>query len=282
MKKIALITDSASDLPQEVQEKYDVFMLHFQIVYPDMTYKDQVEITSKEVLAAIEEKRPTTSLPALEEIHQTFEQIKAQGYEKVLAITISSGLSGCHNAVQMVADEYSDLSSHIYDSRTISLGETCLVQKAGELIEAGYEDLEEIVKVLDGVRSRQHIFFMVDTLKYLVAGGRIGRVSGMLGGVLNLKPIITVADDGVYVTQSKVRGTQKALAKVVEEAKGILDVHKCKVYMIHGDGEKGTKHIYDLLKEESNIEEIGMYDWISPVACVHTGPGFIGLLLQEV
>lgn len=282
MKKIALITDSASDLTKEIQEKYDVFMLHFQIVYPDATYKDQVEITSKEVLAAIEEKRPTTSLPSLDEIHQTFAKIQEMGYEKALAITISSGLSGCHNAVQMVAEDYAQLETYIYDSRTISLGETALIQKAGELIEAGYEDLEEIVKVLDEVRSRQHIFFMVDTLKYLVAGGRIGRVSGMLGGVLNLKPIITVADDGVYVTHSKVRGTQKALAKAIEEAKHILGEHLCRIYMIHGDGEKGTNQIYEALKDEKNVDEIGMYDWISPVACVHTGPGFIGLFLQEL
>lgn len=282
MRKIALITDSASDLPKEVQEQYDVFMLHFQIVYEDATYKDQVEITSKEVLADIENRRPTTSLPALEEIHETFQAIKDKGYEKVIGITLSSGLSGCYNAVKMVADEYPELESHIYDSKTISLGETCLVQKAAELIEAGCENLDEIVSALDETRKGQHIFFMVDTLKYLVAGGRIGRVSGMLGGVLNLKPIITVADDGVYATHSKVRGTQKALTKVVEEAKKILDEKKCKVYMIHGDGEEGTRHIYDLLKNETNSETIDMYDWISPVACVHTGPGFIGLLLQEL
>ncbi|MGL4343992.1 MAG: DegV family protein [Cellulosilyticaceae bacterium] len=280
MAKIALITDSASDLPQALQQKYNVFMLHFQIVYPEKTYKDQLEITSKEVLADIESRTPTTSLPALEEIHQTFEKLKEQGYTHVIAVTLSSGLSGCYQAVKMVADEYPEIESYIYDSKTISLGETCLVQKAGELIALGYE-AKAIITELDVVRSKQHIFFMVDTLKYLVAGGRIGRVSGMLGGVLNLKPIIKVADDGVYVTHAKVRGTQKALAKVVEEAKSILKDNRCRVYLIHGDGEEGTRYIYNMLKDEQDIQEIEMYDWISPVACVHTGPGFIGMLLQE-
>lgn len=281
MKKIALITDSASDLPKAIEEKYDVYMLHFQIVYQDQTFKDQVEITSKEVLAEIENKCPTTSLPALEEIHETFKKIRQAGYTQAIAITLSSGLSGCYNAVKMVADEYPEVECHVYDSKTISLGESCLVEKAGEMIEGGH-DLPEIIAKLDEVRSKQHIFFMVDTLKYLVAGGRIGRVSGMLGGVLNLKPIIKVAEDGVYITHAKVRGTQKALARIVEDVEKILENNACKVYLIHGDGEAAARQLYDKLKVDSQVESIGFYDWISPVACVHAGPGFVGILLQEV
>lgn len=281
MRKIALITDTASDISMQLQQKYNVKVLHFQIVYGDKSYKDQIEITSKEVLDTIAEKAPTTSLPSLEEIHGVFEELKAEGYTHAIGITISSNLSGCYNALSMVKDEYPEIETYVYDSRTISIPECVLVERAGELIEEG-KDIPEIIDELEKMRSKQHTFFLVDTLKYLAAGGRIGHVSAVVGGILNLKPIITVGDDGKYISHAKARGRNKALAVITEEAKKILAESKCKVYFIHGDGRESIDKLYDELKDEKNIETIEKWDWISPVACVHTGPGFIGALIQEI
>lgn len=281
MHKIALITDTASDIQQELIEKYNVKVLHYQIVYKDKTFKDQLEITSKEVLATIAEEAPKTSLPSLEEMHNVFQSLKEEGYTHAIGITLSSSLSGCFNALSMVKEEYPEIETYIYDSKTISIPECLLVEKAGELIEKGYT-LEEIIPELDKVRSLQHTFFVVDTLKYLAAGGRIGHVSAVVGSMLNLKPIITVGDDGSYISHSKVRGSNKALGVIVEEAKKILAQKKCKVYFIHGDGRAGIDKLYEQLKDEANVEVIEKWDWISPVACVHAGPGFIGMLLQEI
>lgn len=281
MNKIALITDTASDIPSTLKEKYNIKVLHFQIVYPEKTYKDQIEITSKEVLATIAEKTPTTSLPSLEEMHNMFTTLKEEGYTKVIAVTISSGLSGCYNALSMVKEDYPEIETYVYDSRTLSIAQCALVERAGELIEEG-RDIPYIIEELEQMRSKQDTFFIVDTLKYLVAGGRIGHVSAAIGEILNLKPIIKVGDDGKYITHTKARGKNKALGTIVDESKKILKEKKCRVYLIHGDGKEGIEKLYNELKDEANIDKIEKWDWISPVACVHTGPGFLAVLLQEI
>lgn len=281
MKKIALMTDSASDFPKELARKYNIKMLYFDIIYKDSTYKDQLEISSKEVLATIDEKEPTTSLPSLEQMHQRFQELKEEGYEEVIAITMSTGLSGCYNALCMVAKEYPEIKSYIYDSKTLSICELSLVELAAEMIEKGHS-VEEIATALEKRRAKQHTFFIVGTLKYLIRGGRIGYVSGTIGELLNLKPVITIGEDGFYHTYKKVRGKSKALNVFIEETKKLLMQTKCKIYMIHGDGEEDMETIYDKLKGEANLSMIKKFDWISPVACVHAGPGFLAILVEEI
>ena len=94
MRKIAVITDTASDLSLDEIKQYNIKMLHYQIVYKDHTYKDQLEIHSKEVLDHLETEIPSTSLPSLEEMHQVFKEIIHEGYEEAIVVPISSGLSG--------------------------------------------------------------------------------------------------------------------------------------------------------------------------------------------
>ncbi|MHC1749775.1 MAG: DegV family protein [Cellulosilyticaceae bacterium] len=280
MPKIAIVTDSASDLPEEVLKKYSIKMLHFQIIYKQANYKDRLEITSKEVLENIDVEVPTTSLPSLDEIHEVFKGIKEEGYTHVIAITISSGLSGCYNAISLVKEDYPELTTYVYDSKTLSIAEAVLVEKAAQLAMEGVE-LPMIIDELDQVRAKQHTFFIVDTLKYLVAGGRIGHVSAVLGNILNLKPIITVGSDGKYVSHANARGRSKALNTIIKAAKSLINEKKCDVYLIHGDGEKARDDLYEALKNEGHLKKIERWGFISPVACVHTGPGFVGILLQE-
>lgn len=280
MQKIAIITDSASDLPQEFRNKENVFVLNFQVVYKDRTYTDGVDIQSKEVLENLGQEVPTTSLPVLEEIHEVFRTIESKGYTQVLVIPISSNLSGCFGAIAMVKQDYPNLDTHMFDSLTISVGEGALVIEAIKMSES-FEEIGTIEEKLGIMRSKQHTFFIVDTLKYLIAGGRIGHVSGAIGSLLNLKPIISVGDDGKYVSYMKVRGHKKALSTFIEETKKILAQTQGDIYIVHGDGEQSAQHLYDELKGEATLGKIESWGWISTVSCVHTGPGLIALLLQE-
>lgn len=289
MRKIAIVTDTASDVSQDLAQKYNIKMLHYQIVYKEKTFKDQLEITSKEVLESMVNEVPTTSLPSLEEMHSLFTQIKEEGYTDVIVVTLSSGLSGCYNAVCMMREEYPELSIHVYDSKTISAAEGVLAIRAAELAGSGYEP-EAIIKELDIMRSKQETLFIVDTLEYLLLGGRIGHVSATLGKILNLKPLITVGDDGKYETVAKVRGRAKAISHFVNAVKEKTNTDKSyKIYFVHGDGEdtrdkirEGIEKEISEIKEINNIESIEDWGWISPVACVHCGPAFVAMLIQEV
>ena len=282
MGKIAIITDTASDLKKEELEKYDIKMLHYQIIYKDKTYKDQLEITSKEVLERLDEEIPSTSLPALDEIHDVLQKIKDEGYEHAIIIPISSGLSGCYNAVNMVKDEYEGLEVVVYDSKTLSAPEGVLAIEASKLADQGYT-VAQIIEKLDEIRKNQYTFFIVDTLKYLVHGGRIGHVSATIGKLLNLKPIIHIGDDGKYETVAKVRGRVKAIRYFAEEANKILSSgDKYKIYFSHAAGQEIKNEIIKELKTLNPNIEVEGDTWISPVACVHCGPGYVGMLIQKV
>ena len=282
MRKIAIVTDTASDLSIADIERYQIKMLHYQIVYKEHTYKDQLEIHSKQVLDRLKEEIPSTSLPSLEEMHQVFEEIQAEGYKEVLVIPISSGLSGCFNAVNMVKDEFQELKTVVFDSRTLSAPQAVLAIRAAELADEG-ASLEQIVQELEKIRGNQHTMFIVDTLEYLVHGGRIGHVSATVGKLLNLKPIITIGDDGKYETVAKMRGRAKAIHYFAEEARKVLsEGGEYKIYFSHADGEEIKQTIISEIKESYPDISIEGDTWISPVACVHCGPGYVGMLIQKI
>ena len=281
MRKIAVITDTASDLNIADIEKYDIKMLHYQVVYKEKTYKDQLEISSKQVLDGLDTEIPSTSLPSLDEMHAVFEEIIAEGYEEAIIIPLSSGLSGCYNAVSMVKEEYKQIRTYVYDSRTISAPLGILAIEAAKMADKG-KTMTEIVNQLEEIRKSQHTFFIVDTLKYLVHGGRIGHVSATVGKLLNLKPIITIGDDGKYETIAKVRGRAKAIRYFAEEAGKILQSGEAyKIYFSHADGEEIKEEIIKALKEIRPDIKVEGDTWISPVACVHCGPGYVGMLMQK-
>lgn len=281
MRKIAVITDTASDLSLADIEKYNIKMLHYQVVYKDKTYKDQLEITSKQVIDGLEKEIPSTSLPSLDEMHEVFKQIIEEGYEEAIVIPLSSGLSGCFNAVNMVKEEYKELRTFVYDSRTISAPLGMLAIEAAKMADKGMM-MTEIVDRLEEIRNSQHTFFIVDTLKYLVHGGRIGHVSATVGKLLNLKPIITIGDDGKYETIAKVRGRVKAIHYFAQEAGKILESgQNYKIYFSHADGEEIKEEIIKALKQIRPDIKVEGDTWISPVACVHCGPGYVGMLMQK-
>ena len=239
MREIAVITDTASDLSVMDAKTYEVKMLHYQIVYKDKTYKDQLEISPKEVIERLQEEVPTTSLPPLDEIHYAIRNLINQGYKQAIVITLSSGLSGCYNAISMVAKEYEkEIDIHVYDSLTISVAQRFLVVEAAKAADRGLK-MSEIINMLDKLRDNQNTLFIVDTLKYLISGGRIGHVSGAIGTLLNLKPIITIGDDGKYDTIAKVRGRNKAINYFSDKVEEILsDGDAYKLYFSHAAGEE--------------------------------------------
>ncbi len=278
--KIALITDTASDIPQGWIDQYNVHMLHFQIIYSDCQYRDQIEISSEKVFENFAKETPTTSMPLLGDVQDLFQKLSDEGYTHAIAITISSGLSGTWNSLNLIKDDFPNLETHVYDSKTLSFGQAALVELAGKMI-ADHKTLDEIIPALDYMQANQRSFFIVDTLKYLVAGGRIGHVSGIIGTVLNLKPIISIGTDGKYVTETTVRGKKRALAAMVKSASEVLVTRQCKIYVLHGDAEADAHVLIEQLKKLPNVVGVTFDGYIGPVACVHTGPGFLGMVLVE-
>ena len=231
MSKIALITDSTSDVDKEMIEKYDLKVLPLRIIYKDREYIDRVTITPKEVYDNFAREIPSTSLPSIKDMEDLYLNLEEKGYTHAIAVVISSALSGTYNTLRLVSQNHPSIETCVFDSKSLTIGEAAIIDECGEMIR-GEKDFEEIVKALPEIRNRITVYYAVDTLKYLTKGGRIGKVSGTIGEILNIKPIISINEEGVYYTYAKAKGKKKAISKLVDIAREALKNTPCKVWVM--------------------------------------------------
>lgn len=281
MEKIALITDSAADIPVEIILKYNIKVLPFRIIYKDREYRDGIEITPEEVYKNFTTEVPTTSLPSMDEMEELFISLEKEGYNKAIFITLSSGLSGIHNAANIVVNNHPNIDTFLWDSKSISVGEGVVVTECGRLINEG-KSFDEIVQIIPSILKRSTLYFVVGTLEYLKRGGRIGKVAGTIAELLDIKPIISPdKNDGKYYTVAKIRGRKKSLNKLYELCSEIAIEKKCRAFIMHGDALEETIEFANRLKNLPNILSVFFGGNISPVSGVHSGPGLVGICLLE-
>ncbi len=281
MEKIALLTDSACDIDDETIKKYSIEILPFRIIYKDREYIDKVEITPKEVYDSMKYEIPKSSLPSIDDMESVFDRLERENYTHVVAVTISSGLSGTYNALKMVSKKHNKLSSYVYDSKSTSLGEGIVLKECGRLLDQG-RSFSEIVNCMPGIKKRMHFFFVFGTLEYARKGGRIGRLSGTIGEILDIKPIVYFDDDqGICFTRHKVRGRKRSLSKMIDIGNDFLAKSPCDVYVVHGNAREEAENIYNRISGFPNVENIYMIGQISPIVGVYSGPGTVGVCYVE-
>ncbi|MER2174835.1 MAG: DegV family protein [Carnobacterium sp.] len=278
-QKIGFLVDSGSDVPIDIVKKADMKVIPLKIIYKDKEYTDKVDIHAQDVYDRLEQEIPKTSLPSGEVISEMLQEFKNEGYEKVIAVTISSGLSGTNNMVRLMAENVEGLDVFTLDTKNIGIGSGFLAIQAAEYVEKELE-WEVIKEKLKQDVKKSKIFFHVPTLEYLQKGGRIGLVSSILGNVLNLKPVISCNDNGIYHTVAKVRGNKKSIQRAIDLATEFAgDAKKYHLAIAYG-GKTAEVQVDDirleLKKKLPNFVTI-FEDQISPALGVHTGPGLIGI-----
>ena len=278
--KIAILVDSGTDVPQEIIDMYNIYVIPLKIIYKDREYTDKVDITPEEIYKRLPEEIPGTSLPDGESITKIFDQIKNDGYDKVLAITISSGLSGTNNVVRLVAQELEGIQTHVLDTKNIGIGAGFTAIQAAKWIEDGME-WDTLIDELVALAERTKVFFNVATLEYLQKGGRIGLVASILGNALKLNPIISCNEEGIYYTVGKARGRKKSLDKTMSYVKETVgDAKVFNLAVAHGAAEEEAIEMKARFEREfPNAQEI-YFGQISPALVVHTGPGLLGIGVQ--
>jgi DegV family protein with EDD domain len=278
-EKIAIMADSACDLPMELINHYNIKVIPLKVIYPDGEYSDRVDIQPSTVYSRMPAEIPTTSMPSVNEIKELIGNIKQQGFTHLLAIHISSGLSGTVDAVRLAAKDFDSMVIKVLDSKTLSMGTGWMIIEAAKSIANGF-NFQEIVDRLHSLRERMKVFYILETLEYLRKGGRIGQVAGMLGQFLDVKPVISVNEEGKYFTYCKARGRSKSiekLANIVEEAVNNSTIH---LAVVHGGAAQEFEALVNRLKILPNIKEFISSD-ISPALGVHTGPGLLGVCFYE-
>lgn len=280
-QRIAILTDSGTDVPEQFTEARGVFTVPLTINYSHGTFLDGVDIDANEVYDGLEEEVPTTSLPSGELIAETVERIKAAGYDKVLMITISSGLSGTFGMMQLMAEEVPGVECRVIDTKNIGIGAGLTVIRAVQLIEDGFE-LDEIETRLTGSTEDTKVFFSLATLEYLAKGGRIGKVAATVGALLSVRPVISCNEEGVYYTVQRVRGRMQSLQATVRHAAEFVQNRPFNLAIAHGGAadelETLKSMIGDLIDRAKNVFEGS----VSPALGVHTGPGLLGIGVQRL
>lgn len=278
--KIAILTDSSCDLEPEIIREYEIEVLPLHIVYHDREFRDRVDISPQEVYDTLEQEVPKTSLPSPAEIMEAFNRLRERKVTHILALHISSGLSGTYQAVSTMAQEFKDLVIEVIDSKSLSMGLGFSVLEAARESRRT-QDFNQVVSRAKQVIQECKAFYVISTLEYLKKGGRIGYVAGTIGEFLNIKPIISINEEGKYFTYAKVRGREQSLKKLNEVLKEHVREKLSNIAIVHGGAEIEARALEKVSREHPHIKEV-FFGQISPALGVHTGPGLVGMLIYPV
>lgn len=276
--KLAIITDSTSDLTAEELQRLQVEAVPLHVNFKGKTWKDWAEISPADIIAGVKggADLPSTSQPSPAEFAAAYERAVAAGAEAILVVTISSKISGTLQSANIAAENAS-VPVTVFDSLAASLGHGEMVRVASRMRGAGAA-LEDIVAALEKVRDTNFVVFTVGTLEFLQKNGRIGRASAFLGGLLNVKPLLTL-DNGVVGPLTRARGLKKAQQEMVDRFKAYVEKQSGPVVLnlIHVQDPAAAEGLRAAIDAAGIEYEFGGYHEIGAVIASHTGPNTFGI-----
>jgi DegV family protein with EDD domain len=280
--KVAVITDSGANLQKAYLEAHkNLFVVPLNIVIDGKNFKDQIEVSAKEVYEKLDTHQISTSLPDVKDLEDIIEDVKKQGYEAILVINISSALSGTFNAFRLVLNQVEGLEVVQYDTKTLGAGQGYIVEYAMELLEQNLS-VAEILPKLDQMRFKDSIaMYTINTLKYLKRGGRIGKVEGTIGELLHIKPVVTVNDEGVYTTLSKAIGMQRSILTMKEILVKKFAGETIDLTVHFGDDEEKASQLGSMLQKALSVRTLTISP-LTPVLGIHTGPQMFAFVARKI
>ena len=267
-ERVALVTDTSCDLSDEQLSQYGIRTVALRVATSQGEFRDRLEITQEQLYDLLQREVPKTSLPLPEDVSNLYRTLHDEGATSILHLSISGSLSGTFNMVSLLAEDFEDMKIHVFDSKTLSCGLGLLVLEAADTI-----------ALLEKRREHQLGAFVIRTLEFLRKGGRIGRVEGAIGSLLQIKPVIYVNDEGVYNTLCKARGFSNALTAMVDEIIRRYQGHKVRLAVVHGAAYDDAVKLRDRLMERLDVVS-SFISPVSPALAIHTGPGLLGAIVQ--
>ncbi len=278
-----IVTDQGSDLSGEQTAGLTIHTVPLKITLNGKTFIGGVDIDYQAFYQMLTDTQafPSTSQPSPGDFASVYREL-AKADPEILSIHMSSGLSGTVNSARMGAELVPEAHVTVIDSKTLSCPLGWQVEAAAKAVRAGW-DLEEITHLLDRVRKYSEGIFTLTDLKYLIHGGRISHLKGLLASVLNIKPIIGVAkDDGKYYAWGQEITFKKAINRVVDIITEKIPLGTTlRVQLLHGNNLNGV----ELLRDRLNTLYECWYDKVVPVAPIlgaHTGPSVVGLAVAPL
>lgn len=212
--KTAIVTDSNSGISIEEGKKLGIFILPMPVIIDGETYLDEVEITDEQFYEAMKEnKKISTSQPALGYVEEMWTSILNEGYDEILHMPMTSGLSGSYQSAALLAEDFNG-KVYVADNHRISVTQYEAALEAGKMADKG-KTAKEIKEYLDKTALQASIYLTVGSLKYLQMGGRLSSSEAVLGTILNIKPVLSIQGEMIDVVD-KVRGTKASIRRMIE------------------------------------------------------------------
>ena len=289
-EKIQIITDGSCDLPKELTKEKDIKVVPFYVSFDGETYlKEMEELDIREFYQKMVDHPnvfPKTSMPSVDDYYQVFEPLAKEGVPMIcICITtkFSGSMQSATTARDMILEQYPDARIEVIDATVNTVLQGLYVLEACRLRDLGWE-YDRLVKRILEIRESGRIFFTIGSIDYLKHGGRIGKLTGIAGSALKIKPLITLKAGEIFNSGIS-RNREKSMLKVIDMLKEYLDeVHaKPGEYSFavgfgydYEDACRFKEKLRDLVKERLGIDEITIYQ-IGATIGVHTGPYPIGV-----
>ncbi|WP_088070571.1 DegV family protein [Gottfriedia luciferensis] len=274
--RTAIVTDSTSYIPQEIRDSLDIHMLPLNVIFGDASYQEEVEITAEQFFLKVREQKdlPKTSQPAYGTIIDKFEQLSKE-YDAVVAITLSSGISGTYQSIVSAGTMIDNLDVVTFDSEISCMVQGFYVIEAAKMARNGAGP-SEIIARLDEIKQTANAYFMVYDLDHLQRGGRLSSAQAFVGSLLQVKPILTFENKQI-VAFEKIRTEKRAMKRITDlfgevASKG----EKMKAVVIHSNREDDARELARQLAETYPNVEMDI-SYFGPVIGTHLGEGALGL-----
>ncbi len=276
MKKVAIVTDSTAYLPQQYVDEFGISVLPLTLHWDGKSYRDGVDIQPDEFYTRLAGSNtlPTTSQATVNDFTETYSRLLDEGHA-ILTLPISSGISGTYESAIQASAQFRDAPIEVIDTRLVSMALSFQVLAAARAARDG-ASLEECKQVALKAYNHIGVYFVVDTLKYLHAGGRIGGGKRFMGTALNIKPILEIRDGKIEAVKSviSINKALEAMVQLVEnDINGRTPVH---ISVFHALAEKKARELLDSTAKRLHADE-AILSYVSPVVGSHVGPGTLSI-----
>ena len=275
---IKIVTDSASDIPQDLVRKYGIIVVPTHIIWGNEQYIDGVTMIAEELYARLPQDPvvPTSSQPTVSQFQAAFDRAVAEGAEQIVSVSVGADFSGTFQAAKLAAENYK-VPISLVDSRAVSIEEGWQVLAAARAVQLG-ETLGQVLGKIEKVRKRINLIVGMDSLTYVARSGRLGAAFKWIGNLITVRPIVSVNAETCKIEPVTVVRTRKAMIEKVfqyfkQRMQGKTKLH---VEVIHGSALDAAENLADRLREELKPVEL-LITSTGPVLGIHTGPGTVAI-----
>jgi len=276
MAKVIILTDSSAYLPKEIVSEYPIEVLPLTLIWEGKPYRDGVDILPDEFYQRLStsESLPQTSQVTVNQYQEMFQKLLDQGYD-VLCMGISNGISSSYDSSIQALKSFHGKAVEVLDTKLVSMALGLQVLEAAKAAKRG-ASLAECKQIAQEAYPKIGVYFTVDTLKYLAAGGRINSAKRLVGTALNIKPILEIRDGKIELVESVI-SKKKAIRRMVKMVEKNIEGKKpVRISVFHALEQEAARSLLAELKETFGAED-AILSHVSPVVGAHVGPGTISI-----